>query len=72
MDTKIPKLLHGDFSLLARLAQHHIDVRLMSQAGPHVGMELPPTECQELLLKLAIEKGWVDLDDYALYKLYEK
>lgn len=72
MDTKVPKLLHGDFSPQARLAQHHKDVQLMLRAGQQVGMELPLTECHERLLKSAVEKGWGELDNCALYKLYEK
>lgn len=67
MDTKGPKMVSGDFSPQARLAQHLKDVRLMLQAVREAGHVLSLTETHRELLELAESLGLGELDNSAIY-----
>ena len=68
MDTKGPKMVTGDFTVQARLAQHHKDVRLiLTAAGP---LSLPLTTTHAALLERAIALGLGDLDNSAIASVY--
>jgi len=68
MDTKGRKMVEGDLTPEARLAQHRKDVALiLEQAGKH-GQALPLSEEHLRLLDAAIAAGDGDLDNAALVR----
>ena len=57
MDTKGQKMISGDFTPQARLAQHHKDVGLIQQLGDRTGAKLPLTAAHARLLELSIQRA---------------
>lgn len=70
METKGEKMVTGDFSVQARLAQHHKDVGLILDAARRAGVALPLAEAHRDLLTDAIAKGLGDLDNSAVIGAY--
>ena len=70
METKGPKMLAGDFSPEARLAQHHKDVNLILAAGQNVGAKLPLSQLHQLLLAALTAAGYGDLDNSAIVRAF--
>ena len=71
MDTKATKMLDGDFTLQARLAQHSKDIRLILNAGKQFGAKLPLSNLHEMLLNNLIQEGYGDLDNSAIVKAFQ-
>jgi 3-hydroxyisobutyrate dehydrogenase-like beta-hydroxyacid dehydrogenase len=70
MDTKGAKMLTGDFTPEARLAQHLKDVRLILKMGESSGARLPLSALhQELLVHLAAA-GYHDADNSAIIRAF--
>jgi 3-hydroxyisobutyrate dehydrogenase-like beta-hydroxyacid dehydrogenase len=72
MDVKGARMLSGDFTPEARLAQHLKDVRLILAAGRAAGARLPLSEVHEALLSEAVENGWGALDNSVVIELFRK
>lgn len=70
METKGRKMLEGDFSLQARLAQHLKDVRLILAAGRQSGARLPLSTLHEQLLADLDRAGCGDLDNSAIIRAF--
>lgn len=70
MDVKGHKMLSGDFTPEARLAQHLKDVRLILDVGRSAGARLPLSELHEQLLAEAVERGLGAADNSAVIELY--
>lgn len=71
MDTKGRKMIAGDFSVQARLSQHLKDLRLILQAGQSARRTLPLTEAHRQLLEQAEAAGLGDLDNSAVFRVYD-
>ncbi len=71
MDTKANKMLDGDFTPQARLAQHWKDVRLILSAGERSGATLPLSTLHEELLSGLVQTGFGDLDNSAIVKAFQ-
>lgn len=71
MDSKGEKMLSGDFTPQARLAQHLKDVRLMLAAAREAGTNLPLSEVNEQLLEKLVQAGLGDLDNSAVIRAYD-
>ena len=71
MDTKANKMLDGDFTPQARLAQHGKDVRLILSAGEQHGATLPLSTLHEELLSGLVQSGFGDLDNSAIVKAFQ-
>jgi 3-hydroxyisobutyrate dehydrogenase-like beta-hydroxyacid dehydrogenase len=70
MDTKGAKMITGDFTPEARLAQHLKDVRLIVKMGQGSGARLPLTALhRDLLAQLAAE-GYHDADNSAIIRAF--
>jgi 3-hydroxyisobutyrate dehydrogenase-like beta-hydroxyacid dehydrogenase len=72
MDVKGARMLSGDYTPEARLAQHLKDVRLILQTGRKTGARLPLSELHEALLDEAVERGLGSSDNSAVIELYRK
>lgn len=72
MDVKGQKMLAGDFSPQARLSQHLKDVRLILDEAQAQGLELPLSRTHRLLLEQAEAAGYGELDNSAVFKVYER
>ena len=66
MDTKGEKMVSGDFTPEARLAQHRKDVGLLLDLAREVGQQLPLTEVHAAVLDGAIAAGEGELDNSAV------
>ena len=63
-------MLSGDFDPpQAKLSQHRKDIRLILQAV--VERDLPLSRLHDALLGEAESRGWGELDNSAVYRLYE-
>ena len=71
MDSKGPKMIAGDFTPQARLAQHHKDVRLILQAALQISAKVPLSRLHEQLLDEAEKLGCGELDNSAIVKVFE-
>lgn len=71
MDTKAHKMLDGDFTPQARLAQHGKDVRLILSAGEQSGATLPLSTLHDQLLSGLVQSGFGDLDNSAIIKAFQ-
>jgi 3-hydroxyisobutyrate dehydrogenase-like beta-hydroxyacid dehydrogenase len=71
MQTKGEKMLARDFSLQARLAQHHKDVKLILEEAARANLELPLSKLHEELLARLVAAGDGDLDNSAIIKAFE-
>lgn len=70
MDSKGPKMLSGDFTPVARLSQHHKDVKCILAAAEKLGIELPLSHIHDLLLSMAELRGFRDSDNSAIIRAY--
>lgn len=70
MDIKGRRMIEGEFTPEARLAQHLKDVRLILQTGEMVGSALPLSAVHERLLSEAVELGFGAEDNSAIIKVY--
>ena len=70
METKGPKMLAGDFSPEARLAQHHKDVKLILAAAQQADAKVPLTQLHELLLAALVAAGCGELDNSAIVRAF--
>lgn len=71
MDSKGPKMIAGDYSPQARLAQHRKDVRLILQAAAQARAKTPLSQLHEQLLGQAEKLGCGDLDNSAIARVFE-
>jgi len=72
MGSKADKMIHREFSPVARLAQHLKDVELMLQAGETGGLRLPLTETHRTILTKAVAAGLGDLDNSAIIEVLRR
>ncbi len=72
MDVKGRKLVERDFTVQAKLSQHLKDVRMMLQAAPGAGMELPLADTHRRLMEQAEAAGLGDLDNSAIIEVLRK
>jgi 3-hydroxyisobutyrate dehydrogenase-like beta-hydroxyacid dehydrogenase len=70
MDTKGPKMISGDFTPVARLAQHLKDVRLIRELAQRHGTATPLSDVHEDLLARAVELGLGDADNSAIIRVF--
>jgi 3-hydroxyisobutyrate dehydrogenase-like beta-hydroxyacid dehydrogenase len=70
MDNKGEKMVNGDFSPQARLAQHLKDVDLILQLAAQSNLLAPLSETHRLLLLKAVENGYGDADNSAVIRAY--
>ena len=71
MDTKGRKMVEGDFSLQAKLAQHAKDVRIILAEAARGGVSLPLSELHLRLLDEGIAGGLGDEDNSAIIRAIE-
>lgn len=71
METKGEKMIRGDFTPQARLAQHHKDVLLIQQLAHQYGATIPLTDVHRSLLERAAALGLGDADNSAVIRAYE-
>ncbi|MCI0334062.1 MAG: NAD(P)-dependent oxidoreductase [Planctomycetes bacterium] len=71
MDAKGPKMVSGDFTPQARLAQHIKDVRLMLAEAARGGATLPISAVHLELLERAEAAGLGDLDNSAIIRVIQ-
>ncbi|HND54969.1 MAG TPA: NAD-binding protein [Pirellulaceae bacterium] len=72
MTTKGPKMVSGDFTPQARLAQHAKDVDLILELGRRLDASLPLSSVHRELLGQAIAAGWGQFDNSAIAKVFER
>jgi 2-hydroxy-3-oxopropionate reductase len=71
MDTKGPKMVAGVYEpVVARLAQHLKDVRLIVEYAEKVGARVPLSEVNVHLIQEIVDAGGGDLDNAAVFKAY--
>ncbi|HOJ32837.1 MAG TPA: NAD(P)-dependent oxidoreductase [Candidatus Hydrogenedentes bacterium] len=71
MDTKGPRMCAGRFEPpAARLAQHAKDVGLILKLGRSTKARTPVSRLHHRLLREAIRKGWGELDNSAIVKVF--
>ena len=66
MDDKGEKMLSGEFSPQARLAQHLKDVGLILEMGAREGAPLPLSTLHAQVLQRGVEAGFGELDNAAV------
>ena len=71
MDAKGPKMVQGEFTPQARLAQHIKDVRLMLEEAARGGASLPISSVHLELLEQAEAAGLGELDNSAIIRVIE-
>ncbi|MEK6238821.1 MAG: NAD(P)-dependent oxidoreductase [Planctomycetales bacterium] len=71
METKGEKMIAGDFTPQARLAQHLKDVELILQASRDGGSWTPFSELHRDVLQSLVDQGHGDLDNSAILKAFE-
>jgi len=72
MDTKGPKMVEGDFTPEARLAQHRKDVALILDLAARHGQPTPLSQAHLALLDAAIEAGDGELDNSAIIRVFQR
>lgn len=70
MDTKGPKMVAGEFSPVARLAQHLKDVRLIRALAKKHAAPTPLSDIHEQLLQTAVELGYGEADNSAVIRVF--
>lgn len=70
MDSKGPKMVAGDFTPVARLAQHLKDVRLIRGLAMEHAASTPLSDVHEQLLLKAVELGLGDADNSAIIRAF--
>lgn len=68
METKGPKMVHGDFSPEGRVKQTLKDVRLMLDQAATAGQKLPMLEVHADMLEACVRAGESDLDNSAVIR----
>jgi 3-hydroxyisobutyrate dehydrogenase-like beta-hydroxyacid dehydrogenase len=71
MEAKGPKMIAGDFTPQAKLAQHIKDVRLMHAEAARGGATLPLSKVHLELLERAVEAGLGELDNSAIIRVIQ-
>ena len=71
MDQKGRKMIDGEFSPEARLAQHLKDVGLILDMGMKHDLKLPLTALHAQILRSGVEAGYADQDNSAVIKALE-
>jgi 3-hydroxyisobutyrate dehydrogenase-like beta-hydroxyacid dehydrogenase len=71
MDTKGQKMLEGDFSTQARLAQHLKDVRLILEQAEAGDLKLPFSDLHARILDELTDRGFGDEDNSAIIRAYD-
>jgi len=71
MDAKGEKMIAGDFTPQARLAQHLKDVRLILENGRNVDAHLPLSELHRALLEQLVQRGLGDADNSAVIRAFD-
>lgn len=71
MDNKGPKMIQRDFSVEARLSQHHKDVLLILRAAADLGLELPLSRLHDQLLSAAESAGFGEADNSAIITAFD-
>lgn len=69
MDIKGEKMVHGDFSVQAKLSQHLKDVRLMLAAADRADISLPLTQLHRRLLERGEQLGWGEADNSVILRV---
>jgi 3-hydroxyisobutyrate dehydrogenase-like beta-hydroxyacid dehydrogenase len=72
MDVKGEKMLSGDYTPEARLAQHHKDLRLILSTAARQGISLPLSEVHDHLLAAAEDAGLGGEDNSAVYEVFRR
>ena len=70
MDTKGHKMVGGDFTPEARLAQHLKDVGLILDLGMRSGVKLPLSARHAQLLRAGVDAGYGEEDNSAIIKVF--
>jgi 3-hydroxyisobutyrate dehydrogenase-like beta-hydroxyacid dehydrogenase len=70
MDTKGPKMVRGDFTPVARLAQHLKDVKLIRELAARHAAAVPLSAVHEELLERAVELGLGEADNSAIIRAF--
>jgi 3-hydroxyisobutyrate dehydrogenase-like beta-hydroxyacid dehydrogenase len=70
MDAKGPKMISGDFTPVARLAQHLKDVRLIRELALRHRAATPLSDIHEELLARGVELGLGDADNSAIIRVF--
>jgi 3-hydroxyisobutyrate dehydrogenase-like beta-hydroxyacid dehydrogenase len=70
MDAKGRKMIEGDFTPQARLAQHLKDVRLMLSAAEEAGAQVPLSTLHSELLEGLVAQGHGDDDNSAIIRAF--
>jgi 3-hydroxyisobutyrate dehydrogenase len=71
MDTKGSKMIAGDYSAQARLAQHLKDVRLIRELACRHGARTPLSDAHEALLQSVVDLGYADADNSAIIEAFK-
>ena len=71
MDVKGPKMVRGDFTPVARLAQHLKDVRLIRVMAQRHDASAPLSAAHEELLQRAVELGLGEADNSAIIRAFQ-
>jgi 3-hydroxyisobutyrate dehydrogenase-like beta-hydroxyacid dehydrogenase len=72
MDVKGDKMIHGDFTPQARLAQHLKDVDLILDLGARTETPLPLSTLHAQLLRSGVASGFGEEDNSAILKVLQK
>jgi 3-hydroxyisobutyrate dehydrogenase-like beta-hydroxyacid dehydrogenase len=68
MDIKGEKMIRGDFTPQARVAQHHKDIRIMLEVAERLGQELPLARVHKEILERCMAQGEGELDNSAVIR----
>jgi 3-hydroxyisobutyrate dehydrogenase-like beta-hydroxyacid dehydrogenase len=68
MDIKGAKMIRGDFSPQARVAQHHKDVRIILEYAERLGQDLPLARVHKEILERCMAQGEGELDNSAVIR----
>jgi 3-hydroxyisobutyrate dehydrogenase-like beta-hydroxyacid dehydrogenase len=71
MDAKGQKMLQGDFSAQAKLAQHLKDVRIILQEAAAAGLKLPFSQTHADLMEKGIQQGLGELDNSVILRILQ-
>jgi 3-hydroxyisobutyrate dehydrogenase-like beta-hydroxyacid dehydrogenase len=72
METKGEKMVAGDFTPEARLAQHAKDVQLILEQGEQLGASLPLSALHVQLLGALIERGLGERDNSVILRAFDR
>lgn len=73
MDTKGPQMIAGVYEpAVARLGQHAKDVHIIRDYARETGASTPLTDLHSQLIDALVVQGYRDLDNAAIFKVYER